>query len=199
MRGLSYGTRQIVRSLHKKGVPIDTIIVSGGAGQSELARQLLADAIGRVVATTTHRSLSFSGPLCWARWPRAAILISSARCRANRHGILVAEDGRAFTGYQHPAAPRRWAVGRLSGCLSSARSGGLYPGSPSRRDAHRDMGASVEDAIVEIEEAAERSGRIAGRSCGTKRPHSSRIARPCSNAGAQDNAPAFHEKAPAFW
>jgi D-ribulokinase len=52
MCGLGYGTRQIVRSLHEKSVPIDTIIVSGGVGQSELARQLLADTTGRVVATT---------------------------------------------------------------------------------------------------------------------------------------------------
>lgn len=52
MCGLGYGTRQIVRSLHEKGVPIDTIIVSGGAGQSELARQLLADTIGQIVAMT---------------------------------------------------------------------------------------------------------------------------------------------------
>jgi D-ribulokinase len=52
MCGLGYGTRQIVRSLHEKSLPIDTIIVSGGAGQSELARQLLADTIGQVLATT---------------------------------------------------------------------------------------------------------------------------------------------------
>nr|WP_249799174.1 MULTISPECIES: FGGY-family carbohydrate kinase [unclassified Bradyrhizobium] len=53
MCGLGYGTRQMVRSLHEKGGPIDTIIVSGGAGQSELALQPLADATGQVVATTT--------------------------------------------------------------------------------------------------------------------------------------------------
>lgn len=52
MCGLGYGTRQIVRSLHEKSVPIDTIIVSGGVGQSELARQLLADTTGQVIATT---------------------------------------------------------------------------------------------------------------------------------------------------
>ena len=34
-------------------MPIDTIVVSGGAGQSPLVRQLLADATGLVVAAST--------------------------------------------------------------------------------------------------------------------------------------------------
>jgi D-ribulokinase len=53
--GLGYGARQIVRSLHEKNVPIDTIVVSGGAGQSPLVRQLLADATGMVVAASTSQ------------------------------------------------------------------------------------------------------------------------------------------------
>jgi len=48
--GLGYGARQIVRALDEKNVPIDTIVVSGGAGQSPLVRQLLADTTGKVVA-----------------------------------------------------------------------------------------------------------------------------------------------------
>lgn len=53
--GLGYGARQIVRSLHEKNVPIDTIVVSGGAGQSPLVRQLLTDATGIVVAASTSQ------------------------------------------------------------------------------------------------------------------------------------------------
>jgi D-ribulokinase len=34
-------------------VPTDTIVVSGGAGQSALVRQLLADTTGKIVAATT--------------------------------------------------------------------------------------------------------------------------------------------------
>jgi D-ribulokinase len=49
--GLGYGARQIVRALHKENVAIDTVVVSGGAGQSALVRQLLADTTGKVVAT----------------------------------------------------------------------------------------------------------------------------------------------------
>jgi D-ribulokinase len=53
--GLGYGVRQIVRSLQEKNVAIDTIVVSGGAGQSPLVRQLLADATGIVVAASTSQ------------------------------------------------------------------------------------------------------------------------------------------------
>ena len=53
MCGLGYGARQIARAQKSKGVNIDTIVVSGGAGASPLARQLLADATGLQVAAST--------------------------------------------------------------------------------------------------------------------------------------------------
>ena len=53
MCGLGYGARQIIDTLHANGVPIDTIVVSGGAAQSALARQLLADATGIDVTAST--------------------------------------------------------------------------------------------------------------------------------------------------
>lgn len=51
--GLGYGARQIVGVLAEKGVATDTIVVSGGAGQSPLVRQLLADTTGLIVAAST--------------------------------------------------------------------------------------------------------------------------------------------------
>ncbi|CAN7173217.1 FGGY-family carbohydrate kinase [Rhizobium sp. LjRoot254] len=51
--GLGYGAKQIVRAQQSKGIPTDTIVVSGGAGQSPLVRQLLADATGLTVAAST--------------------------------------------------------------------------------------------------------------------------------------------------
>jgi D-ribulokinase len=53
MCGLGYGASQIVRAQQGRGVDVDTIVVSGGAGQSALARQLLADATGLQVAAST--------------------------------------------------------------------------------------------------------------------------------------------------
>ena len=51
--GLGYGARQILQAQAKAGIAIDTIVVSGGAGQSPLVRQMLADATGLTVAAST--------------------------------------------------------------------------------------------------------------------------------------------------
>ncbi len=48
--GLGYGLRQIIEAQRAKGIEIDTVVVSGGAGQSPLVRQLLADTTGLIVA-----------------------------------------------------------------------------------------------------------------------------------------------------
>lgn len=50
--GLGYGARQIVRAQQDKDIAIDTIVVSGGAAQSRLVRQVLADTTGLTVAAS---------------------------------------------------------------------------------------------------------------------------------------------------
>lgn len=50
--GLGYGVRQIVAAMASSGHAVDTIVISGGAGQSPLVRQLLADAAGLPVAAS---------------------------------------------------------------------------------------------------------------------------------------------------
>ena len=52
LAGLGYGTRQILKAQAAQGIGIDTIVVSGGAAQSPLVRQVLADATGVAVAAT---------------------------------------------------------------------------------------------------------------------------------------------------
>lgn len=44
--GIGYGLRQIIKAQARAGATIDQIVISGGAGRSELIRQLLADATG---------------------------------------------------------------------------------------------------------------------------------------------------------
>ncbi|MEG3662948.1 FGGY-family carbohydrate kinase [Celeribacter halophilus] len=48
--GLCYGTRQIIEAEKAKGLPLETLVVSGGAAQSPLLRRILADASGMQVA-----------------------------------------------------------------------------------------------------------------------------------------------------
>jgi D-ribulokinase len=50
--GLAYGARQIIDAQRAAGISIDTIVVSGGAGQSPLVRQALADATGLTIAAS---------------------------------------------------------------------------------------------------------------------------------------------------
>ncbi|MFT5869556.1 MAG: D-ribulokinase [Paracoccaceae bacterium] len=44
--GIGYGLRQIVEAQEKAGAGIERIVISGGAGRSDMIRQLLADATG---------------------------------------------------------------------------------------------------------------------------------------------------------
>lgn len=50
MCGLAYGVRQLTESLGDEGVVIDTLVISGGAGQSDYVRQLFADASRLTIA-----------------------------------------------------------------------------------------------------------------------------------------------------
>ncbi|PWK59976.1 FGGY-family pentulose kinase [Roseicyclus mahoneyensis] len=44
--GLAYGLRQIIETQARAGAMIESIVISGGAGRSDLVRQILADATG---------------------------------------------------------------------------------------------------------------------------------------------------------
>lgn len=49
---IGYGLRQIVEAQAAEGAPVQRIMISGGAGQHPLIRQLLADAVGKPVVAT---------------------------------------------------------------------------------------------------------------------------------------------------
>ncbi|KKX32989.1 FGGY-family carbohydrate kinase [Rhizobium sp. LC145] len=50
--GIGYGLRQILDAQEAAGAPTEQIVISGGAGQLDLVRQLLADATGKPVVAT---------------------------------------------------------------------------------------------------------------------------------------------------
>ena len=50
--GIAYGLRQIIETQGKAGVQVDRIVISGGAGQLDLVRQLLADGTGKPVLSS---------------------------------------------------------------------------------------------------------------------------------------------------
>ena len=49
--GIGYGLRQIIEVQAEAGAPVETIVISGGAGQHPLTRQILADSCGMSVVT----------------------------------------------------------------------------------------------------------------------------------------------------
>lgn len=51
--GIGYGLRQILETQAARGAGVERIMISGGAGQSDVVRQILADASGRTVVTVT--------------------------------------------------------------------------------------------------------------------------------------------------
>ena len=50
--GIGYGLRQIIEAQAAAGAPIERVVISGGAGRSDLVRQLLADTTGKPVFAT---------------------------------------------------------------------------------------------------------------------------------------------------
>lgn len=50
--GIAYGLRQIIETQDKAGARVERIVISGGAGQLELVRQLLADGAGKPVLSS---------------------------------------------------------------------------------------------------------------------------------------------------
>ncbi|MDQ0322718.1 D-ribulokinase [Pararhizobium capsulatum DSM 1112] len=50
--GIGYGLRQIIETQAGAGADVEQVVISGGAGQHDLVRQLLADASGKPVVAT---------------------------------------------------------------------------------------------------------------------------------------------------
>lgn len=82
LAGLGYGVRQIIAAQAAQHVNIDTIVVSGGAAQSPLVRQILADATGISIAATDAEEpvlvgAAILGALASGHFPSAAEAMSA--------------------------------------------------------------------------------------------------------------------------
>jgi D-ribulokinase len=102
--GLGYGARQIIHAQRGAGIPTDTIVISGGAGQSPLVRQVLADATGLTVAASTSPEPVLLG---------SAILAAVA---AGRYGdVSTAMSAMSELGdvYQPDPDVATWHAGRF--------------------------------------------------------------------------------------
>jgi D-ribulokinase len=97
--GLGYGARQIVDAMGERGTHIDTIVVSGGAAQDPLVRQILADATGIEVAATSAAEPVLLG---------SAILGAVASGRHATIDIAMREMSAIDVTYQPNAEVAEW-------------------------------------------------------------------------------------------
>jgi D-ribulokinase len=102
MCGLAYGMRQLTEALRDEGVDIDTLVISGGAGQSDYVRQLFADASGLTIAAPASEEPVLLG---------SAILAAVA----GGHCEDVAEAMRTMSRFGHTYHPLGGTDAKLHG------------------------------------------------------------------------------------
>jgi hypothetical protein len=66
--GIGYGLRQIIDTQAAEGATVDQVVISGGAGQHDFVRQLLADASGKQVVASTQVNRFYLARLCSVPW-----------------------------------------------------------------------------------------------------------------------------------
>lgn len=114
--GLGYGVRQIVAAMAGSGYSIDTIVISGGAGQSSLVRQLLADATGlQVAASCSPEPVLLGAAMLGAVAASRYEALSSAMPAMSRLGDVYPPVGgamRAWHDRRYEAFLALQAVGR---------------------------------------------------------------------------------------
>ncbi|MDR9804701.1 FGGY-family carbohydrate kinase [Rhizobium hidalgonense] len=89
--GIGYGLRQITETQAEAGVTVENIVISGGAGQHDFVRQVLADASGKPVVATKAEEPVLLG---------AAILGAVAGRRFADVGAAMSELTRVETRFQ---------------------------------------------------------------------------------------------------
>ncbi len=96
--GLAYGLRQIIDAQRDEGVDVDTIVVSGGAAQSELVRQILADATNiRVAAPKTDEPVLLGSAMLGAVAGSAFPDLAAAMAAMSAMGQVYQPTGGTLT------------------------------------------------------------------------------------------------------
>ena len=94
--GIGYGLRQIIDAQARAGAVVDRIAISGGAGQLDLVRQILADATGKPLLSVTADEPVLLG---------AAILGAVAAGASATVGAAMAAMSQRSRTY-HPSSPQ---------------------------------------------------------------------------------------------
>lgn len=112
--GIAYGARQIIHALADNGVPIDTIMVSGGAARTALVKQVLADATGLPVCVSTSAEPVLLG----------AAMLGAVAGRVHRDTADAMENMSSIGDVQKPLdETRAWHDKRFDAFLLLQRAG----------------------------------------------------------------------------
>ncbi|HSI42057.1 MAG TPA: FGGY-family carbohydrate kinase [Xanthobacteraceae bacterium] len=106
LAGIGYGLRQILNAQRAQGVATDMVVVSGGAGQSALVRQVMADAADVHVSATVSPEPVLLG---------SAMLGAVAAGRYASLDSAMSAMSEIEAVYQPDAAARVWHARRFAG------------------------------------------------------------------------------------
>jgi D-ribulokinase len=100
--GIAYGARQIVAALKAQSVPLDQLIVSGGAALSPLVRQILADGAGlEVGVAATPEPILLGSAILGAVAGGAFPTVSAGMAAMSRLGSTYQPSGGAIEAFHH--------------------------------------------------------------------------------------------------
>ncbi|KQS79533.1 ribulokinase [Rhizobium sp. Leaf384] len=109
LSGIGYGLRQIIDAQTHAGASVDSVVISGGAGQHDLVRQILADACDRPVIATRSEEPVLLGSAILGAVAGGAFGSLGAAMQALAHvdRTYVPADGKIATIHQ-----RRYGIFR---------------------------------------------------------------------------------------
>ena len=97
--GLAYGVADIVRTLERAGYDFDSIVVSGGAAQSALVRQIMADVCGKTVEAPETPEPVLLGSAMIGAVAAGAHTIASAMSSMSTIALTAAPAGGAVAAF----------------------------------------------------------------------------------------------------
>jgi FGGY-family pentulose kinase len=100
--GIGYGLRQIIDTQTEAGAPVDRVVISGGAGQHDLVRQILADACGKPVIATRSEEPVLLGSAILGAVASGAFMDTASAMRALSHAdrTYAPAEGEIMTLHQ---------------------------------------------------------------------------------------------------
>lgn len=99
--GIGYGLRQIIEAQAAAGAPIAQIAISGGAGQLDLVRQILADATGKPLISVTADEPVLLGAAILGAVAASAFATIPAAMQAMSHPERTYRPGQSDTMARH--------------------------------------------------------------------------------------------------